>query len=235
MCGRYTQITGDDCIAAFEPQERLGQPARPRYNIAPTQLAPAILLNPQHRTACIDAHWGLALPSGRASLNPSPLINARSETVATKPAFRAAYCTSRCLVPADGFYEWTTPSRAPRTRLPILFQRADRLPFAFAGLWQANPAQPGLIRFAILTMPANNLIQPIHHRMPLILTPLTAAQWLEHPDPLADPAFNTPFPADQMRSALANPRLNSARVDDPQCLIPTASPAAPPSLPSLFD
>jgi len=224
MCGRYLLTSPVDALRQlflFEQRPNL----MPRYNIAPTQDVPIVRLSRDGAKSdaagreLIMARWGL-VPFWADDLKiGNRLINARRETVRTLRPFRDAYSRRRCLVPADGFYEWRKEGKA---RQPMLIRRQDQAPFAFAGLWERwhNPADGSVVRSCtIITCPANELVAPIHDRMPVILAPEHHARWL---DPAAaDPqSLLAPFPAALLESFAVNPRVNSPQHDDPDCIQP---------------
>jgi putative SOS response-associated peptidase YedK len=150
------------------------------------------------------------------------MINARAETAPTKGAFRSAFQKRRCVIVADGFYEWR---KEGKKRLPFHFSLADGQPFAIAGLWERwEKGESPLETFTLLTTTANELVQPLHDRMPVILPAEHIARWLD-PDcrdvaTLMD--LLQPFPAEQMRRLAVSTRVNYVRYDDPECLLPEA-------------
>jgi len=214
MCGRYTLTTPGDLLA-----EELGLDSAPdvapRYNIAPTQES-LIVVQPATDRIAKKAVWGFG--GGRGSL----LINARSETVAKKPAFRDAFVSKRCLIPADGFYEWLG---GRGQRQPIYFSPADRRPMAFAGLWEwlaDDPAgfDPAAV-FTILTTSANELVARVHDRMPVILDRSSFSLWLNPETPVAELAGSlVPPPARALSHRPVNRAVNDVRFDSPACLDP---------------
>lgn len=219
MCGRYTLKTEPRLLA--EQFALATIPAlEARYNIAPTQDVPVVRTTADGRQLAL-LRWGL-IP-GWAS-DPSigaRMINARSETVAEKPAFRTAFKQRRCLVLADGFYEW---QRSGGRKQPYFFQLRDGRPFAFAGLWERWQAPDGqtVETCTILTTAPNDLARPIHDRMPVILDPAAYDQWLDPELRLAGPleALLQPYPAAAMTAYPVSTYVNNARNDGPQCLDP---------------
>jgi putative SOS response-associated peptidase YedK len=226
MCGRYLLTSPVDALRQlflFEQRPNL----MPRYNIAPTQDVPIVRLTRDAATRdgtgreLIMARWGL-VPFWAGDLKiGNRLINARRESVHTMRAFREAYARRRCLVPADGFFEWRKDGKA---RQPLLFRREDRAPFAFAGLWERwkNPGDGSVVRSCtIITCPANALVTPIHDRMPVILAAEDHARWL---DAAAGDARGllVPCPAAWLESFPVNPRVNNPKYDDPDCIEPAA-------------
>ena len=219
MCGRYTLISN-----ISELQGRFGfvmdSPApEPRYNIAPTQAALTVVNDGRRRGEMM--RWGL-VPSWAKDIKiGSRMINAVSETAATKPAFRSAFRRRRCLVLADGFYEWR---REGKQRVPMYFSRKSGETMAFAGLWESwKSPDGGIVRScAILTTAANEFIAPIHHRMPAILSAETEPLWL---DPLTEtPATLEPLllpaPSELLDVREVSPTVNNVRNDNPGCIAP---------------
>ena len=208
MCGRYILASDLDGLQARFGFEAGALSYGPRYNIAPTQevlvitKAPADIAadnptnNIQRGRRAEMMRWGL-VPSWAKDISlGSRMINARGETLAEKPAFRAAYRKRRCLIPADGFYEW---KREGKRKVPMYIFPKSRRPFAFAGLWESWRAPSGdtVRSCAIVTTSPNSFIEPIHNRMPVMLSQEAEGLWL---DPLVeDPGvlgqLLTPFPA----------------------------------------
>ncbi|QDV39398.1 Putative SOS response-associated peptidase YedK (plasmid) [Tautonia plasticadhaerens] len=150
------------------------------------------------------------------------MINARAETVAGKPAFRSAFKHRRCLVPASGFFEWRAEGR---TKTPHYFRREDDEPFAFAGLWERWSKGPAPVEsVAIITTEPNDLVAPVHDRMPAILRPEDYAQRLDPEEQASDlHALLAPFPAGLMAAHPVGTLVGSPRVDRPECIEPVAS------------
>ncbi len=180
MCGRYSQRQSAKIIAqAFQVDEV--PTLEPRYNIAPTQSVPTVLqtsaaTNRQFKML----HWGLIPSWAKDRKMGAKLINARAQTVAEKPAFRSAFRQRRCLVLADGFYEWQQQEQK-KQKQPFYFRLSDERPFAFAGLWEHWRGEDGeeIHSCTLLTTEANELMQPIHNRMPVILDPKDYDLWLD--------------------------------------------------------
>lgn len=173
MCGRLANTLPHDAMAQlFDAVPANALPPLPDYNICPTQQV-AVVTNEGGRRYR-PMRWGF-LPVWYKTPSDGPLlINARSETVAEKPAFRKAVRERRCLVPVTGFFEW---HRADGEKIPHFFQRADAAPLVMAGLWQ-DWGEDGLPTFAVLTTEANALMAPIHHRIPVILEQKDWGKWL---------------------------------------------------------
>lgn len=217
VCGRFSlAASGEELAEAFGLED--APEVTPRYNIAPSQ--PVIVVRSQRgRRAAARLRWGLPVEGPQ----PELLINARSETAATRPAFREAYRRRRCLVPADGFYEWKRGREGPR---PFHLRRPDRRLLAFAGLWIPAAAVPGTEPAAcvILTTAANGLVAPIHDRMPVIVPPEAYELWLSGPAP-ADPGLETllrPCPESELEAVAVSAVVNSAASEGPQCQEPAA-------------
>lgn len=209
MCGRFVLMTpGRDLAERFGLEE---EPLlEPRYNIAPTQMVAIIRLNPetlQRRLGLV--RWGLIPFWANDSSIGNRLINARAESVAEKPAFRSAFKFRRCLVPADGYYEWK--KRKGGQKQPYLARNADGSPFAFAGLWERwqAPEEEVIESCTILTTDANDLTQPIHDRMPVILKLEDHDLWLD-PD-VRDPnllkPLLRPYPSGEMIVQPVSPKV----------------------------
>ena len=191
----------------------------PRYNAAPTQSLPVVRgagAGGGREPAMM--RWGLVPSWSREGRMKSILINARSETVAHKPAFRDAFRHRRCLVPADGFFEW---KHSGRDRLPWLFEPADGAPFCFAGLWETwSGGDAGTLEsFTILTTTPNENVADFHDRMPVILPASARELWLAS-DTREEALMSllVPVPAGALRARPVNPRLNSVSNDDPACI-----------------
>ena len=182
MCGRFTLATPLDVLMEIFKIQELDGAYQPRCNIAPTQMICVLRDRSPKRLELL--RWGLIPFWASGPEIGNRLINARCETVAQKPSYRRAFRQQRCLVLADGFYEW---KKVGRERLPFLFRRADRRPFAFAGIWESWTPKPGktaesrgtqggrdlgngqILSACLLTTDANPLVEPIHERMPVIL------------------------------------------------------------------
>jgi putative SOS response-associated peptidase YedK len=226
MCGRYVLTTPAEALRRlfdFVEQPNLA----PRHNIAPTQDVPVIRQRrePKGQRTIQMLRWGL-VPSWSESLaGGAKMINARAETVREKPAFRKAFERRRCLVPADGFYEWRPDDPEKQ---PHIIACRDGAPFAFAGLWDrwtpsvtARIERPYVDSFTILTTVANEALKPLHHRMPVILAAADYGRWLD-PDAAADELLPLlrPAPDDFLRAVPADRRVNSVRNDDADLLRP---------------
>ena len=219
MCGRYLLISPVEAMRRlFDVGGFLNLP--PRYNIAPTQEAPVVRLERDGGRELVPLRWGLIPSWVKDSSIGNRLINARDDTVAEKPAFRTAFRQRRCLVPADGFYEWQA---RPGGKQPYRIGLADDGLFAFAGLWEWWKSREGesLETYTIITTDANDLLRPIHGRMPVIIDEGDHARWL---DPKTAPAdakeLLKPFPSERMRAVPVSRHVNNVRNDDPDCIAP---------------
>jgi putative SOS response-associated peptidase YedK len=215
MCGRFTLTTPTDAVAAtFEvPDPPL---LAVRYNVAPSQVIAVVGLKPDgKRRGIAMLQWRL-VPNWANDPKEGPRpVNLRAETVRHK--FRDQFKNRRCLIPADGFYEWKTEGGR---KIPQRFTLASGAPFGFAGLWDVwQGEKEQLITCCLLTTSANELVAEVHDRMPVIVPPEQYGAWLDPKTPLATlEAMLKPYPADAMRVAAANPILNSPKNDGPECL-----------------
>lgn len=220
MCGRYTLSTP---VGALAEEFGLGGalPDLPAsYNIAPTQEVPAILGNDGGRRLEM-LRWGLIPAWADDPGIGARMINARSETAAEKPSFRRAFRNRRCLIPADGFYEW---QKAPGGKQPYHIRMRDGRPFAFAGLWESWGRDGEEIRSCtILTTTANALVGEIHDRMPVILARDAYDVWLD-PDSESDELAGllAPYPDEEIEKYPVSRFVNSPRNNDPRCVEPAA-------------
>jgi putative SOS response-associated peptidase YedK len=226
MCGRFVQKTPlGEIQVLFETTSPVPN-MMPRYNAAPTDSLPVVRFNPQTRARSLDLlRWGL-VPLWAKDLSFGPkCINARSETVATNNIFRDAFERRRCLVPADGFYEWQ--KRDGKTQPYAIVPAGDAI-FAFAGLWERwkNPSDGSIVRsFTIVTGKPNALCAPIHERMPVILPQAAWPTWLGETETGKDAllALLSPYPAELMRTYPIGPRVGNVRNDEPGLLEPVAA------------
>ncbi len=177
MCGRFAITLPDDAMAQlFDAAPDNDLPGVPNYNVCPTTQVHVVVMGDERRRLRA-MRWGF-IPHWAKSPTDGPLlINARGETIADKPAFRAAARERRCLIPATGFYEWTKDAEG--TRFPWYIRSSDDAPLAFAGVWQVwDKGDEPLVTCAIVTTSANNAMSAIHHRMPVILSPEDWPLWL---------------------------------------------------------
>lgn len=227
MCGRYAITSHADAIARLFQTRGALLNLRERFNVAPTQDAPVIRLRDGMRVMA-NLRWGLIPSWAKDTKIAYSTINARVETVATKPAFRDAYRHRRCLVPADAFYEWRSegdPRKAQKQ--PYRFAMKDGGLFAMAGLWERWTGGTETVdSFTVVVGPINDLMKPFHDRMPVILAPETWSAWLAGDYDLSDAR---PWPAELMSVSAVSTRLNNVKNDDASCIEPVA-----PAQPSLL-
>jgi putative SOS response-associated peptidase YedK len=224
MCGRFTLTTTPEEVA-----EHFGLDAvpalSPRFNLAPGQaIATIACAAGAARRLLTPRRWGLIPGDAKDPRVGRHMINARSETVASKPAFRAAFRKRRCLVPADGFYEWAAHAGGARQPYHIAFP--GRRCFAIAGLWESwlEPGGANIETCTLLTTAANAKLRAVHDRMPVILDPADYALWLSAAPVAADTLARLArsAPAQNLELALVGRRVNDPRFDEPACLEPAS-------------
>jgi putative SOS response-associated peptidase YedK len=221
MCGRYTLTTADLSLVELFELTRAPE-LEPRYNIAPTQPVAVLRAPVGAQVREIELlRWGLIPSWAKDPAIGNRMINARSETAEEKPSFRSAMRRRRCLIPADGFYEW---KKTGGRKQPFYIRMADQSPFAMAGLWEQWQSPDGTVieSCTILTTLPNELLRPIHDRMPVILPPRAFELWLEpdvsdasHLKPLL-----CPFTAAEMSAYPIGTQVNSPSNDTPACIKP---------------
>jgi putative SOS response-associated peptidase YedK len=230
MCGRYSLTTAPEALRRLFDFVNLPNLA-PRYNICPTQQAPVVRRRADGARELVLLRWGLVPGWAKDIAIGSRMINARAETVSTLPAFRDAFRNRRCLVPADGFYEWREEAGKKQ---PFRIGLRGGAPFAFAGLWESwtAPETKGGVTagetvetFAIVTTDANAKLRPIHERMPAIVAPEGYDAWLDTTRETTDAASALlgPFPEAPMAFYRVGTRVNSPRNDDAECIAPLAA------------
>ena len=222
MCGRYRLSRRKQIIEEHFDSVSGEEDWSPRYNVAPTQPVPVIRQHPKEpRRELSLVRWGLIPWWAKDSSGAARMINARSETAATLPAFRDALKVRRCIVPADGFYEW---KRAGKARHPYCFEVNDGELFAFAGLWERwkDPAGKRLETCSILTTTPNTVTSAVHDRMPVILSPDSYDLWLDpaFADVTAISELLKPYDARAMRCFPVSARVNHVANDDVECCVP---------------
>ena len=239
MCGRYTLTSVDpmDLRGRFPVSD--GVEIRRRYNVAPGDEVPAVTTSKEGQARLELLRWGLVPAWAESPGTTGKLINARAETVADKPSFRTAFASFRCLVLADGFYEWRRAANGRKEAFHIT--PADGGLFAFAGLWSKwrgsqsdlGGEQSVVRSCAIVTTAANSAVAPLHDRMPVILTREAEDVWLDSDTPrelLTE--LLAPLPDDETVIRAVGPAVNDVRYDGPECLAPPSPPPAP--QPTLF-
>jgi putative SOS response-associated peptidase YedK len=223
MCGRFNLRTPTQQLVEFFDLV-LAPDLMPRYNIAPTQPVAAIRQTIRSRELSL-LRWGLIPPWADDPKIGNRMINARGETASTRPAFRDAFLRRRCLIPADGFYEWKKLDSG--RKLPYCIAAKDGTPLALAGLWEHWRRREEVIdSCTILTTDANDLVAPLHDRMPAILPRDGWGRWLDpdcqDPDELR--SLLVPYPAAWMRAWPVSPLVNNPRHEEPACIEPVAEP-----------
>lgn len=228
MCGRFVAMTDPEgLVRFFVVDERRDEDLLPNPNVAPTEPVRAVAEH-QGKRVLVTFRWGLVPHWASDRRGASRMINARSETAASKPAFRTALSRRRCLVPADGFYEW---KRGPDgTKTPHYVSAAAGAPLALAGLWETwrdpgDPAAAPLRTCAILTTEANDALRALHDRMPVILEPSSWDRWLDRDlrEPEAVRDLLVPYPPDLLALHEVSRDVNDARVKDPQLPAPVGN------------
>jgi putative SOS response-associated peptidase YedK len=219
MCGRYRLSRRKQIIEEYFDAADWQDDWSPRYNIAPTQPVPVIRQHPKEPVRQISTmRWGLIPHWAKDASGAAGTINARSETAATKPAFRDPLKFRRCLIPADAFYEW---KRTATSKQPFCFEVIDGELFAFAGLWDGwkNPEGQWIKTCTILTTTPNAVTSAIHDRMPVILDPDSYDLWLDPgmQDVRAISELLKPYDAHSMRCYPVSTRINNVANDDEEC------------------
>lgn len=218
MCGRFTITTKRDKLTDTFPKLIAKEWFGPRYNVAPSQPVPAILNSNPNELLWI--RWGLVPHWAKDEGIGNKLINARAETLGEKPAFRRSFEKQRCLVLADGFYEWVA---IPGSRLkkPYYIRMKSGEPFTFGGLWDKWCGSRGdLLSCTIITTPPNELVAPIHDRMPLILPPAARDRWLNDATPPRD--LLVPYASIEMLAFPVSTSVNSVATDHERCIEPAS-------------
>jgi putative SOS response-associated peptidase YedK len=221
MCGRYSQ---SGIIEQLRPRFQLDlilEPPVQRYNIAPSQTAPVVLWEDGRVLKLMQ--WGLVPYWAKDEKIGNKMINARAETLTEKRSFKRLLASNRCLVLADGFYEWR-PSRTGKGKTPVRIVLKSRELFAFAGLWDCKKRVDGseLFSYTIITTEANDLIRPFHHRMPVILDAQHEDIWLHGTADDMETMLGLlrPYPAAAMELYEVSAAVNSPRTDSSECIQP---------------
>jgi putative SOS response-associated peptidase YedK len=233
VCGRTTSTFPTDTLARLLDIDEVDAPELPiSWNVAPTQPIYAVATSSNGARKLRALRWGLLPSWARDPRIGARLINARSETLVQRPAFRSLVGTRRALLPVSGFYEWRRPEPgSPAPKQPFYFHRADGEPLVFAGLWDLWHDAEGrpLRSCTIITVAANKTMGPVHHRMPVVLPRGTWDAWLR-PEPLSRALLNellVPAPDDLLDVDPVGSAVNSARNDGPQLLVPVSLPNFP--------
>ncbi|GAC1546716.1 MAG: SOS response-associated peptidase [Herpetosiphon sp.] len=222
MCGRYTLKSSPQAIADHFMLPEVPTLA-PHFNIAPSVDVPVVLAAEHQERSLHFLRWGFIPAWADDAAIGNRMINARSETVASSPAFRNAFRSRRCLVIADGFYEW---QKSGTVKQPFHYRMSDGLPFAFAGLWEEwkRGDGPSIVSCTIVTTEANEVVRPVHNRMPVILPPEHYDRWLGHEkiDVAGLSALLQPYASESMTGYPVTPLVNNPRNDAPECVQPLA-------------
>lgn len=221
MCGRFTITVQPNAVTQALNGVTMPDQYHPRYNVAPTQQV-AVVTSAENRQA-EWMRWGLIPFWAKDPSIASRLINARSETVMEKPAFKNAFQKRRCLLVADGFYEWQKGGPRGRSQ-PFYFQREDGQPFAFAGLWESwkSPEGEDVRTCTLITCEANDCVAPVHERMPVMLTGDRLWDWLRLDEPFQLQALLRPYEGPMKRHPVA-PLVNRPELDQPDLVLPLAA------------
>lgn len=219
MCGRYNLVPAENIAARFEVQQAQ-LPIHPRYNVAPSQAMPVVVRNSPNRL--VEMQWGLIPAWSKEPRASFSTINARAETLAKSPVFRGPFKSRRCLVPATGFYEWQP---APQGKQPYCIRLKHGELFAFAGLYDRWQDAEGneLYSYTIITIAPNELVAPIHNRMPAILRRDDEDTWLsQDADPAQLMSLLAAYPADAMEAYPVSRALNNPANEGAELLQPMA-------------
>ena len=223
MCGRFTLAADNETLAEAFPGVNIPESLAPRYNIAPTQPI-GVVRNIVPNTAEL-LHWGLIPHWAKDPNIGSKMINARAESLAEKPSFRESFRKRRCLVLADGFYEWKKVP-ASNIKIPMYIKLKSGRPFAFAGLWDTWGSGDEEIRSCtIITTSSNELVASIHDRMPIILLPSDYLAWIDSKEtsPESLQGLLTPYPSEEMIAYQVSYKVNDQKVESRDCLSPVSS------------
>lgn len=224
MCGRYTNTVSIKKLAERFGFKTIEDDFRPRYNIAPGQIAPVVLRNSPNRVEWM--RWGLVPAWAKEEKIGYKMINARAETLGSKPSFKRPFQRHRCLVLADSFYEWKTRT-GTKEKIPMRIFLRGGIPFAFAGLWDhwKKPDGTDLHSFAIITTEANKKLKTIHDRMPAILKREDEASWLD-PELQESTVLGKllkPYPDPDIEFYPVSTLVNSPKNDVPDCIVKVSS------------
>jgi putative SOS response-associated peptidase YedK len=221
MCGRFTLTSGLENVRELLPDVAAPDVWSPRYNIAPSQ--PIAVVASDGRNQIDFFRWGLIPSWAKEASIGDRMINARAESVTTKPSFRGPFRRRRCLVLADGFYEWA-PQPGRRTKTPFYLRLKSGGPFAFAGLWDTwrTPEGTAIASCTIITTVANEILAQIHDRMPVILDRSAHAEWLDVGEQSLDRLGRLlgPYPAEEMAAYPVSALVNNPSHDAPECVVP---------------
>lgn len=220
MCGRFTLTVDPGQLQEAFPWVEFPEDIARRYNIAPSQPVAVVPNDGQNRVDFFN--WGLIPFWAKDPKIGNRMINARAETIAEKPSFRGSFKYKRCLVLADGFYEWRKEP-GTKSKTPMYLHMKNKMPFAFAGLWDNWLSDDGseIRTFTIITTEPNTLIKEIHNRMPVILLRSTYRDWLKEGEnePELLKSFLRPYPSEEMEAYPVSKQVNSPQNDSPECIL----------------
>jgi putative SOS response-associated peptidase YedK len=221
MCGRFTLTVDPGQLQEAFPWVEFPGEFPPRYNVAPTQPVAVVPNDGLNRLDFFN--WGLIPFWAKDPKIGNRMINARAETIAEKPSFRGSFKYKRCLILADGFYEWRKRP-GTKTKIPMYIHMKDRSPFAFAGLWDNWHSKDGseIRSCTIITTEPNELVEQIHNRMPAILSPSGYTDWLQmgENDPNLLTSLLQPYPSEEMAAFPVSKQVNSPQNDTPEVILP---------------
>lgn len=220
MCGRYTNTRDLETLAQEFSLASIESDLKPSYNIAPTQRVP-VLITKDDALSLVTMRWGLVPSWAKDAAIGNKMINARAETLAEKPSFRNLIGRKRCALVADGFYEWRSEGNA---KTPYYIRLKSQEPFAFAGLydiWQ-SPENETLTTCTLITTAANELMEPIHHRMPVIFSKSEVGAWLDagETDKAQLLTLLRPYPSAAMEAYAVSRLVNAPQNNSPNCIRP---------------
>ncbi len=222
MCGRFTLTVDPGQLQEAFPWVEFPEDLSLRYNIAPSQPVAVVPNDGLNRVDFFN--WGLIPFWAKDPKIGNRMINARAETLAEKPSFRGSFKYKRCLVLADGFYEWRKEP-GTKTKTPMYLRMKNHKPFAFAGLWDNWHSSDGseIRTCTIITTEPNTLVKEIHNRMPVILSQNVYSDWLQEGenDPSLLKSFLQPYPAEELEAYPVSRFVNSPHNDSPECIIPS--------------
>lgn len=220
MCGRFSLvITTIMSLAERFRAEAASFDWRPRYNVAPAQVMP-VVIHQEEAKKIVPMKWGLVPSWSKEGKTRLSMINARAETLFEKPSFKTLIRTRRCIIPADGFYEW---KKGGEEKIPFRITRKDDALFGFAGLWDEwqRGGEPPLHTFTIVTTKANELLSSIHDRMPVMLLPENEEAWLKSDRQSGEIIpLMTPYPSSEMKMTRVSKSVNSWKNDQKECIEP---------------
>jgi len=244
MCGRYTRFAATEliyrCFGIQKPQpEAPTADPPPSWNVAPQTMQPVIRLNPETgQREMVLMRWGLVPFFAKSPIFNYATINARAETLLTKPAFREPFRRRRCLVPINSYFEWQMLDPRKKTKQPWAIGLKTEEPFALGGIWErwvSPDKQTELESYSIITVEPNELLAPLHDRMPLMIAPRDYERWLEPGDPQRPPIdLLRPFDSDLMKIWRVKPDVGNVRNNRPDLIDPFDTPTDPSDTPILF-